>query len=57
MKLCSDGHEEVAYECRDCPVCVLLDELKDCEKALSLAQDRVATLEDEVAEAQEKETA
>ena len=27
MNLCSDGHEEICYEGRDCPLCVMKNDL------------------------------
>lgn len=35
MNLCSDGHDEVCYEGRDCPACVAIDEREDIEKDLA----------------------
>lgn len=29
MTLCSDGHDEVCYEGRDCPACLLLETIKE----------------------------
>lgn len=29
MQLCSKDHNEVCYECRDCPVCNIQSELDD----------------------------
>ena len=29
MYLCDDGHEEVCYECRHCPVCEIIKDNKD----------------------------
>jgi len=34
MNLCSDKHEEVCYESRDCPVCDVRDDLEDVIKNL-----------------------
>ena len=34
MNLCSDGHDEVCYECRECPVCVIRDDLTGTIKDL-----------------------
>lgn len=28
MYLCDDGHPEVCYECRTCPVCDLINDLE-----------------------------
>ncbi len=36
MELCSDGHDEVCYETRHCPACLIKDErdewIKECKK-------------------------
>ena len=41
MNLCSDGHEEVCYETRDCPCCeeisaknTLIDEIEDLKEQI-----------------------
>ena len=34
MTLCDDGHEEVCYEGRNCPVCEKMDEIRDREKEI-----------------------
>lgn len=46
MNLCSDGHEEVCYECRQCPVCEKIDEIGDLE-------NEIADLEQQLKDAQE----
>lgn len=45
MDLCSDRHEEIAYEGRRCPVCVLIEEHRDEIGALltKSEEDRVAS--------------
>ena len=41
MQMCDDGHDEVCYEVRECPVCFemfrLEDEIKDAEERLEIA--------------------
>lgn len=32
MHLCDDGHGEVCYDGRDCPVCEKMEEIKILEK-------------------------
>lgn len=34
MNLCSDGHEEVCYEERNCPVCEKMTEIDTLEKTI-----------------------
>ena len=48
MNLCSDGHEEVCYECRNCPVC---DGLKEAEKESDRLQDIIDDLKFKLEEA------
>jgi len=45
MYLCSDGHEEVCFEGRDCPVCEAMEELEATQKELSDLTDSLANLE------------
>lgn len=45
MKLCDDGHDEVCYEVRNCPACVLKDEL---ETANSDHASKVKELEEKI---------
>ena len=47
MNLCSNGHEEVCYETRVCPAC---EKLKDADNDISKLNDKVETLESEVAD-------
>jgi hypothetical protein len=49
MQICSDNHEEVCYECRNCPMCELLDVINDLkeendryEKMLDSYEDRMS---------------
>lgn len=34
MTLCEDGHDEVCYEGRNCPVCEKMDEITELEKEI-----------------------
>lgn len=34
MKLCDDGHNEVCYECKDCPVCEKITRISDLEDSI-----------------------
>jgi len=43
MELCGDGHEEICFDCRNCPVCEAQDEIADLE-------DRIIDLENEIDE-------
>lgn len=40
MNLCNDGHEEVCYEGRSCPVCAEQEKIEDLEdKIIDLKQE------------------
>ena len=45
MKLCDDGHDEVCFEGRDCPACLIKEEL---EKEIADLTDCNIHLENEV---------
>jgi len=47
MNLCSDGHDEIAYEGSSCPAC-------DAQIALDKANDTIDELEDQVQELKEQ---
>jgi ubiquinone biosynthesis protein UbiJ len=49
MNLCDDGHREVCFEGRDCPVCEKVDEFK--EQVTDL-EKQVESLENRLEEAQ-----
>ena len=34
MNLCDDGHEEVCFEGRNCPVCEKIEEIRELEKQI-----------------------
>jgi len=44
MNLCSDGHDEVCYEGRNCPACEALEDLR-----IEL-QDKIGELEGQIRE-------
>ena len=48
MNLCSEDHDEVCYESRNCPCCVLLQEKKEIE-------DELVQLREEYEKLQNKE--
>lgn len=47
MELCSNGHEEVCYECRNCPVCEKIDEIKDLENSIAGLEQELEDLKKE----------
>lgn len=54
MNLCSEGHEEVCYECRDCPVCSeknnLLSEIDSMQKDIDRLNNENDKLNDNIRE-------
>lgn len=50
MTLCDDGHDEVCFETRDCPVC-------EMKKQISSLEEKMDTLEDEIKDIQRKDAA
>jgi hypothetical protein len=47
MNLCSDGHEEVCYEGRNCPACELKYDNKKLLHEISTLETEIASLRDE----------
>ena len=47
MKICDDGHEEVVYECRYCPVC---EAREQGDKDADRLKDEISTLHDTIKE-------
>lgn len=41
MELCSNGHDEVCYETRECPACLLKDEMQEKIDRLQEDNDRL----------------
>lgn len=55
MELCSNGHDEICYESRNCPVCEIIkdrdyfeEELNKLEQELKAAKHDIANLEEEL---------
>lgn len=49
MTLCSDGHNEVCYDGKTCPVCAAIDERKDVERAIKDLEEEIEELKEEIA--------
>ena len=45
MTLCSDGHDEVCFDGRNCPVCAELDNIKDYKKTIETLEKQISDLE------------
>lgn len=50
MELCSDGHEEICYEGRVCPVCEKLDEIEQLDLEIASANTEIQELGDSLLE-------
>jgi len=47
MNLCDDGHSEVCYEGRNCPVCEISQQLQDAEDLISILKEEKEALIEE----------
>ncbi len=47
MDICSDGHKEVAYEGRDCPVCEQIKTVSDLEDEIYNLKEEIEKLNQE----------
>jgi len=47
MNLCSDGHEEVCYEGKFCPACVLLITIGDLGDEIDELKEEIEKLNEE----------
>lgn len=61
MKICEVDHDEIVYDQRDCPLCVMKEKLEESANKISDLEDDieqlekdVASLEDEVDDYKEK---
>jgi hypothetical protein len=50
MRLCDDGHDEVCYACRDCPVCEAREEIARHEAQAEENVKQIEALKDEIRE-------
>jgi len=55
MQLCSENHDEVCYEGRNCPCCIEIDCRKDAEKELEHRDVEIEKLKDMVYDLEHKE--
>lgn len=51
MNLCDDGHDEVCYESKRCPVCVEMVKISEIDVKLQDMCDEVERLTEELEEA------
>lgn len=47
MNLCSENHEEVCHEGRECPCCLKVEEIKQLEEEISKLNDKIEELTNE----------
>jgi hypothetical protein len=56
MNLCSKNHDEICYEGRDCPMCLIIDsycsEISNLQNAIINLEDEITSLEDDLRNAQ-----
>jgi len=48
MNLCDDGHDEVCYECRNCPVCASKKEIDDLQRETEDLRDEIRELKEAI---------
>jgi HAMP domain-containing protein len=44
MNLCDSGHEEICYECRNCPLCEANEEIESLEKEVEELKESLEEL-------------
>jgi hypothetical protein len=45
MNLCSEEHDEVCFESPECPMCLLIKEIKDLEDEVSVLEAEIENLD------------
>lgn len=45
MELCDDGHDEVCFDARECPVCEEQGKIRDLEYKIDDLEDKIKDLE------------
>lgn len=53
MTLCSDNHEEVCYEGRNCPACSALDDFRDAENEIEKLNKTIEEMREEIQQMKE----
>ena len=48
MEICSEGHEDIVHNDRrhNCPLCQALEDIKDLNRELELAQEKIDCMEE-----------
>ena len=47
MELCKDGHDDICYDARYCPLCEALEDIKELEKEIASLEEKITELEGE----------
>lgn len=55
MNICSDGHDEVCYEARECPACLLKEDRNYFEDEITKLENKIRELVDRINELENKE--
>lgn len=48
MEMCSDGHDEIVHDERNCPLCEALEELNDHHQTIEMRDNRIEELESKI---------
>jgi transcription initiation factor IIE alpha subunit len=49
MTLCSDGHDEVCYDGKECPVCKAIQDTKDADEEIKEMEKEIKELKEDIA--------
>lgn len=55
MNLCSDNHDEVCYECRNCPACAAIQALAESDETITARDATIDELTNEIATLKENQ--
>lgn len=47
MQVCSDGHDEIVHDNRECPLCLVIREKQELEKDIENLQEEIKELQNE----------
>lgn len=49
MEFCEDGHDQVCFDCRKCPLCEELNNVSKLEDKIYDLEEEIDTLKDKIA--------
>ena len=55
MQICDDGHDEICFEGKDCPLCKATQQIEELEKDNERLQEDIDGLEEELEELKDNE--